>query len=303
MNNTIIDAIISVCGDAQLQDDQDIMSYPFYSLSKVKSTKIKTFHGKDAEGVPFTIEVTPNPTFGIQTIYDYDIVLYCSSHIAQAFQNGLIPSRTVRASRNHLLGSIGRSNGGHDYEDLDKALKRLHGTSIHFTKLQNKKGGDNGFKLFHLLEEVNYVSETKEYEITICNLLYDNILEKQLLSLSSDYFQITSGLERKLYMIFRKHAGKQPCGYWIHLDLLYRKTGTEGTFKKFKFNIIDFITNKNTLPEYYLTLEKNLDGIDGVSAIRRDYLPIDHEHRVPLMRKRTKMLANAKASKDKKLST
>lgn len=297
MTQSVLDVILSACGDAQLQDEQDIMSYPYYSLSKVKSTEPRTFHGKDADGVPFLIEVTPNPKFGIQTIYDYDIVLYCTSHISQAFKDGLTPSRTIRVSRNHLLLSIGRDNGGGDYKDLDKAFERLKSTTIKNTKLKNTNGRKNGYELFSLIEHVKYVPDTKEYEITICNVLYDSIMEKQLLALSSDYFQITSGIERKLYMIFRKHAGNQPSGYWMNFDLLYRKSGSTDNARKFKSNIKKFIINKNNLPEYYLTLEKNLDGIDGVGALRRDYLPVNHIHRVPIMRKRDKMLANSKASK------
>lgn len=291
----IIQIINTAYGDARLQDDQDIMSYPHYTLSKNKVTATKTTFGIDSEGNRFMVQIFPSAEFGMMTIYDHDFVLYFTSHLAQALQDGLAPSNIIRAHRHHILKSIGRKTGGGDYKDLEAALTRLQTTTIRNTKLKYANGKMNGYKQFSIIDKVRYIRETGEYEVHVCEWIYDSIIEKQLLSLSPRYFKISSALERRLYLIFRKHAGNQKHGYWISFDHLYKKSGTDDNERKFKSRVKIFIEKKNNLPEYFLIFEKNLDGFDGVSAIKRDFLELDHPGREILPLKRGRISANIKS--------
>ncbi|HWZ21236.1 MAG TPA: replication initiator protein A [Cytophagaceae bacterium] len=262
-------------GDTQLQDEQDAMSYPFYVLSKTKSLKIRIFYGVDSEGVPFSIEMSPNQKHGSLTIFDYDIVLFSQSLISQALRDGLTPSKTIRITKHRLLKAIGRHTGGDNYKDLDASFARIQGTMFRNTKLKNIKGKRNGYEQYYLISSLVYIPETEEYEYQICDWIYDSIMDKQLLSLSPDYFKIKSPINRRLYLMFRKHAGKQDNGYWISFEALFKKSGSEDVERKFKYSVVNFIKKKNNLPEYHLTIEFNECGLEGVRGIRRDKLPED----------------------------
>jgi hypothetical protein len=69
------------------------------------------------------------------------------------------------------------------------------------------------------------------------------------------YFSISGGRERWLYRVARKHAGAAgPEGFAIPLPTLFEKSGAEGTYRRFKFEMLA-IVDRNDIPDFHLQLE------------------------------------------------
>lgn len=76
-----------------------------------------------------------------------------------------------------------------------------------------------------------------------------------VLSIDRAYFDITGGRERWLYKVARKHAGGAgEAGFAIALPTLFEKSGAEGQYRRFKFEIAR-IVERDELPGYRLALE------------------------------------------------
>ena len=68
---------------------------------------------------------------------------------------------------------------------------------------------------------------------------YDGVLMAGgVLSIDRAYFDITGGRERWLYRVARKHAGGAgEAGFSIALPTLFEKSGAEGQYRRFKFEV------------------------------------------------------------------
>jgi plasmid replication initiation protein len=76
-----------------------------------------------------------------------------------------------------------------------------------------------------------------------------------VLSIDRAYFDISGGRERWLYRVARKHAGGAgEAGFAIAMPTLFEKSGAEGEYRRFKFEIIK-LAEKNALPGYDLAIE------------------------------------------------
>jgi plasmid replication initiation protein len=81
-------------------------------------------------------------------------------------------------------------------------------------------------------------SQTKESRgltITVSDWFYRGVTEDGgVLSIDFAYFSITGGRERWLYRVARKHAGGNGAdGFAISMPILFEKSGTEGTYRRF----------------------------------------------------------------------
>jgi Replication initiator protein A len=86
------------------------------------------------------------------------------------------------------------------------------------------------------------------------------------------YFSITGGRERWLYRVARKHAGGAgPDGFAISLPTLFEKSGAEGTYRRFKFEM-QAIVRDDALPGFTLALERGR-GEPVLRMTRRDGAP------------------------------
>ena len=70
-------------------------------------------------------------------------------------------------------------------------------------------------------------------EITLSEWMYKAVTNLDILTYDRAYFEITGGLERRLYEIFRKHCGRQP-KWSISESNLYHKTGSKGGLPNFR---------------------------------------------------------------------
>src|SRR3954465_10011460 len=69
------------------------------------------------------------------------------------------------------------------------------------------------------------------------------------------HFSISGGRERWVYRVARKHAGAAgPNGCDIAMPTLFEKSGAEGTYRRFKFEMLA-IVRSNDIPGFHLSLE------------------------------------------------
>ena len=98
--------------------------------------------------------------------------------------------------------------------------------------------------------------QSRGMSLTLSDWFYEGILmDGGLLSIDPVYFTITGGRERWMYRVARKHAGGAgEGGFAISLPTLFQKSGAEGEYRRFKFEMLA-IVQKNDLPGFDLALE------------------------------------------------
>ena len=92
-------------------------------------------------------------------------------------------------------------------------------------------------------------------ELIVPDWLYAAVLNDALvLTIDPAYFRMTGGLERWLYRIVRKHAGRQPGGWCFEISHLHLKSGSLSPLKRFAFELRD-ITRRQPLPGFRLAMD------------------------------------------------
>ena len=112
-------------GEFAVRDTQDLMSYPFFSLSKSHRTRPIEFA---AGGVEIRVDAVAD--HGMATIWDADILIWAASQIVEARDSGLRTSRLMAATPYQILTFIGRGTSARDYHRLKAALDRLQSTTV-----------------------------------------------------------------------------------------------------------------------------------------------------------------------------
>jgi plasmid replication initiation protein len=89
---------------------------------------------------------------------------------------------------------------------------------------------------------------------------YRAVLDDALvLTIDRAYFALTGGLERWLYRLVRKHAGKQSAGWRFDFRHLHAKSASLSPFKRFAFELRD-IARRQPLPGYRLGVDRASGG-------------------------------------------
>jgi plasmid replication initiation protein len=99
---------------------------------------------------------------------------------------------------------------------------------------------------------------------------YRAVLDDALvLTIDPAYFRLTGGLERWLYRLVRKHAGRQHGGWRFDFRHLHVKSASLSPFKRFAFELRD-IARRQPLPGYRLLVERETGGRE-VLGFRRTH--------------------------------
>ena len=118
-----LDLFRALPGEFAARDAQDLMAYPFFSLSKSHRVAPIDFA---AGNVSIRVEAVPD--HGMATIWDADILIWAASQIVKARDAGLRTSRLMVATPYEILKFIGRGTSLRDYQRLKAALDRLQST-------------------------------------------------------------------------------------------------------------------------------------------------------------------------------
>lgn len=251
------DLFVPYVTDLPLRDQRETMERPFFSLAKRK--RLKPIEYISPDNTVF-VNVFPNAEFGMATIWDADVLIWAASQLNNLRKQGKndLP-RTLHFHPYDLLKTIGRDTGGQQYLLLRELLGRLQATTI-VTNIRVPKGKKQ--RQFSWIESWtdNVVDgpapKSRGMSITLSDWFYEGILmDGGLLSIDPVYFSITGGRERWLYRVARKHAGGAgEGGFAISMTTLFEKSGAEGEYRRFKFEMLA-IVRKNDLPGYELSLE------------------------------------------------
>jgi plasmid replication initiation protein len=250
------DLFVPSVTDLPLRDQRETMERPFFSLAKRK--RLKPIEYTSPNGEVF-VNVYPNPEFGMATIWDADVLIWAASTLNDMRKRGMndLP-RTLHFHPHDLLRTICRETGGRQYQLLRESLARLQATSI-VTNIRVQRGKKH--RQFSWIESwTDLVDEetnqSKGMSLTLSEWFYEGILmDGGLLSVDPVYFSITGGRERWLYRVARKHSGGAgEKGFAIPLQTLFEKSGAEGTYRRFKFEVQSLV-RRNDLPGFSLALE------------------------------------------------
>jgi plasmid replication initiation protein len=251
-----LDLFRALPGDFAPRDAQDLMAYPFFSLSKTHRVAPINFVSGNV-----SIRVEAVPDHGMATIWDADILIWAASQIVEARDAGLRTSRLMVATPYEILKFIGRGTSLRDYQRLKAALDRLQSTTVCTSIRQAAKGRRHRFSWINEWKErTNSQGKPDGIEMILPDWFYTCVLDNALvLTIDPAYFHLTGGLDRWLYRIVRKHGGRQRHGWRFDFRHLHQKSGALSPFKRFAFELRDII-RRQPLPGYTLFLEVEIGG-------------------------------------------
>lgn len=298
-----IDLFVESLASPPLRDDRATMEFPFFALQKRPLlTPIIYQDGNVA------IRISPGER-GIATIWDKDVLIYLSSLINSKIEHGEDVSRTVRIAAYDLLRVTRRHTGKNGYQEIYDALFRLRSTTI-TTDIQS--GGERetrGFgwiDSFRILTKQNRAGKSvmQGLEITLNDWTFRALVkDRRVLAINPAYFDLTGGLERRLYEIARKHVGRQ-AEWKVSLVLLAKKCGTmQRNLRRFKFDLKE-LAELDRLPDYQLFLVNDhasptakamaAAGMKGTKGVKRT----PNEAVLVVFKPRTRALPSSSAASE-----
>jgi plasmid replication initiation protein len=264
------DLFLPYIADLPLRDQREMMERPFFSLAKSKRVKPIDYTSPDGT---VRVHVSANADYGMATIWDADILIYCASMLADMARRGINDApRKLHLMPYDLLRAIGRPTTGRAYELLGQALDRLVATTIK-TNLRAENRREATFSWLdgwtQLVDE--RTERSRGMTIELSSWFWEGVMMKGgVLAIDRAYFDITGGRERWLYRVARKHAGGAgEAGFAISMPVLFEKSGAEGPYRRFKFEMLK-LAEKDDLPGYALSIEKAKDGEPMIRMKRVD---------------------------------
>lgn len=213
----VINGVIPVC-QAQI-----LMSYPFFSLAKAPRLKPIDYTSRKA-----LVQVAVDGSSAMATIWDADILTWATSQIVQAQNTQQPTSRRIHARPYDILGFLGRGRSKLYYDRLRDGLNRLKDTRVTTSLGPDAIEGIYAFRwIDDWREKRDHVERAAGLEIYLSEWFYKISCQPQAcLTIEREYFKLTGGLERWLYLLARKHGGRQENGWSFDLDYLHRKSGS-----------------------------------------------------------------------------
>lgn len=277
-------SFIPIASDARPRDQQDLMSFPCFSLSKNKQTDVIKFE----DGKGNFVEVSPHPKFGMATIWDFDIMLYFVAYIRHLIDRGETVPNTFRVSAYDILKFCGKDRiGSSQYDQLRDALRRLQSTIVS-TNIREDTIDDEEIERKETYLNFTWVSSWKEnlttrvnrktgkkkqisqsLEIQLPQWFVDGVINSKLvLGINPTYFQLKGGLERWLYRTARKFAGSQKNGWKFTLKHLHKRSGSKSPYREFKRKIKG-VVEKGNIPDYHFGLYE-MGGKDWLHISKKE---------------------------------
>jgi plasmid replication initiation protein len=243
-------------GDLAPRDAQDLMAYSFFSLAKTHRTTPIDFRMNE-----IAIRVEAVAEHGMATIWDADVLIWAASQIVEARDAGLRTSRLMAARPREILTFAGRGTSARDYHRLKAALDRLQSTTVATSLRQISERRMHRFSWINeWTERADAHGNADGIDLIVPDWFYRAVLDDALvLTIDRAYFALTGGVERWLYRVVRKHAGRQSNGWRFELRHLHVKSASLSPFKRFAFELRD-IVRRQPLPGYRLLIERDAGG-------------------------------------------
>lgn len=254
------DFFVPTVNKPHYRDVMHVMAYGFLSLSKRRIEPI-FFQNKNV-----SVHVTANATYGMATIWDWDVIIGLVSMINQAQNDGLRVCPRIKFRPYDLLRCIGKARGGQNYRELAAAIRRLRYTSITTSiRLDGQHGEERPFSFIedYMLPE-RYADPSlggvrsksldphREWELTISPWLFKAVeCQSGILSIDPAYFGLTGAIERFLYRYARKAVPSTQKSWKTYMRTLHDQSGSCGCFHDFQKKI-RAIAASHVLPGYRL---------------------------------------------------
>ena len=256
------------------RDQRDLMERPFFSLAKGRRVAPILYRAGDIE-----VRVHAVPEHGMATIWDADVLIWAGSQIVEAADRDLPTSRFLRFTPYQMLTAIGRGAGQHQYLLLKAALTRLQSTVIRTTIRNGAQWRRQQFSWISEWEErVTASGRCEGMEFVLPDWFHRGVLDRQLvLTIDPAYFRLTGGIERWLYRVARKHAGRQPHGWVFEFRHLHAKSGSLARFADFSLDLRR-IAARQSLPGYRLAVQRRAKGDEILRILPRSggATPVDN---------------------------
>jgi len=252
--------IADIFDAVSLQLDQASMEYPLFAL------KARDNRERNYEQNGLKIKIAPNHSYGMATIHDKDIWIYCISKIMQAKREGQPVSRIVHFTIYDYLKTTNRGIGGREYNLAKDSLDRLASTRI-TTEIETDKIKEaRGFGLvdsWRIVEEKD--GRMIRVSVTLPDWLYRSIESKSLLTISPDYFRLRKPLDRRIYELARKHCGNNK-SWPFNLKTLYERSGSSTNIYEFR-RAIKSLAESNELPDYNVYFDDKRNQVTFVKKV------------------------------------
>lgn len=245
-------------GRLAVRDAQDLMAYPFFSLAKTKRIAPIDFHAGNV-----VVRVEGTHEHGIATIWDADVLIWAASQLVEARDAGIRTSRLMAATPYEILTFARRGTAADDYRRLRHALDRLQSTTIATTIRQPNERRMHRFSWINEWKDrATPEGRPRGLELILPDWFYSGVIDRSLiLTIDTAYFDLTGGIERWLYRLVRKHAGRQPNGWRFDFRHLHAKSGSLARFSDFAFDLRQ-LTRKQSMPGYELSIERSSRGLE-----------------------------------------
>jgi plasmid replication initiation protein len=267
---------------------QDFMSRSWFNLSKKKRTKgIEHYFGKDKSQY---IKIYGSEKTGIANIFDNDVLIYLITQLRAKmdgrtkvgeneilnagilefsgydyllFRNARMRRKNRRRS-NETIENVKSKVSGRDYDELWKSLMRLQNTHCETNVTANGYTFTEAFNfLSSIRKETDSHGRVNGIRVQLCEYLVNRVQEtSSLLTFDADeYFSLTSGVEKWIYLFARKACGQQK-QWQERIESLYSKSGSTDTLRAFRTRIKK-IAAKGKLIDY------ELECVDDTLIIRK----------------------------------
>lgn len=263
------DILFDALPDIAMRDQRDGLERAWVSLGKNKRT---TIIQHDLNEVEF-VRVIPNAAIGMATIWDWDIIIFLTGQLmARAQDPNALPNTPAISVQPHaILTAIGRGTGGRDYAELRQAILRLQSTLVETNIFKvNKRRTDRYAFITGFSEDNPGKASSGGMTFVLPPWVIRSVKARSVLSIHRDYFSLSGGVERYLYRLARKMAGRQPQGARIGMEALHERSGSPMRLADFAKNVRRVVT-RGAIPEYKLSLYKGVDG-DEVLRMEPDTL-------------------------------
>ena len=170
-------------------------------------------------------------------------------------------SRVIRFTAYDFLVATNRSASGRSYQRMTEALGRLSGTRIETnisTGNQRERAGFGLMDAWRVVEK-GPMNQMVAIEVTLPDWLYRSVVDKNVLTLSADYFRIRKPLDRRLYELARKHCGVK-ASWKVSLKVLYQKCGSAASLREFRRSVKQLVES-DEVPDYRWSLNKSDDMV------------------------------------------
>jgi plasmid replication initiation protein len=258
------DFFVPVIYDIPIKDDVNLMDIAPYRLST--KTQANKLHYKLKNAV---ITVIAPEQYGLATVKDYDVVIHMISYLnaeMEAYRHGqrkAVPPNRYRPNIYDILKFCRRGDGGKQFKILVDSLDRLSTTYI---KIESDDGEDKRAEGFHLIDGWSVVAKSKtgkvvSAEIGIPRWIYNGIVYSEtptILTLHPDYFLLDLPIDRSLYRLARRTAGKGKSSY--SLLAVHHRSGSTQPLYWFSRDLRELIGKKHHILDYDLTIMKGEHG-------------------------------------------